>query len=134
MFMLLLTVAGNETTRNTTAWGMWALMQNPDQYAGAAPPTPTASSTGPSRRSSAGPRRCTTSAAPPSADTEIAGQEIKPGDKVVMWHTSANRDETVFDDPYQFDIERWPNEHIAFGGGGAALLPRRQPGPHGAAS
>ena len=33
MFMLLLTVAGNETTRNTTAWGMWALMQNPEQYA-----------------------------------------------------------------------------------------------------
>jgi len=52
------------------------------------------------------------------ADTAIAGQEIKQGDKVVIWHTSADRDETVFDSPYQFNIERWPNEHIAFGGGG----------------
>ncbi len=64
------------------------------------------SSTTPSRRSCAGPRRCTTSGAPPLADTEIHGQEIKEGDKVVMWHTSADRDETVFDDPYTFDIER----------------------------
>src|SRR5690606_16847258 len=53
-----------------------------------------------------------------TADTEIHGQPIKKGDKVVMWHISANRDESVFNDPYTFDIERWPNEHIAFGGGG----------------
>ena len=36
-----------------------------------------------------------------------------------MWHISANRDEEVFDDPFRFDIERTPNEHVAFGGGGA---------------
>ena len=36
-----------------------------------------------------------------------------------MWHISANRDEEVFDDPFRFDIERTPNDHIAFGGGGA---------------
>ena len=68
------------------------------------------------------------------SDYEIGGKQIKQGDKVVMWHISANRDETVFDDPFRFDIERSPNEHIAFGGGGSALLPRRQPGPHGAAA
>ncbi len=51
-------------------------------------------------------------------DYEIGGKQIKAGDKVVMWHISANRDETVFDDPFSFDIERSPNEHIAFGGGG----------------
>ena len=118
MFMMLLTVAGNETTRNTTAWGMWALMQNPEQYAALRGDidgkldhaieeilrwaTPVYHF-----------RRTAT------ADTQIAGQEIKKDDKVVIWHTSADRDETVFDDPYSFNIERWPNEHIAFGGGGA---------------
>ena len=117
MFMMLLTVAGNETTRNTTSWGMWALMQNLDQYAALAGDidgkldhaieeilrwaTPVYHF-----------RRTAT------VDTEIHGQEIKADDKVVIWHISANRDETVFEDPYRFDIERWPNEHIAFGGGG----------------
>ena len=51
-------------------------------------------------------------------DTEIRGQEIKAGDKVTIWYVSANRDEDVFDDPFRFDIERSPNEHVAFGGGG----------------
>jgi cholest-4-en-3-one 26-monooxygenase len=117
MFMMLLTVAGNETTRNTTSWGMWALMQNLDQYAALAGDldgkldhaieeilrwaTPVYHF-----------RRTAT------VDTEIHGQEIKADDKVVIWHISANRDETVFEDPYRFDIDRWPNEHIAFGGGG----------------
>ena len=54
-----------------------------------------------------------------TVDTEFRGKEIKQGDKVVIWHTSADRDEEVFDDPFTFDITRWPNEHIAFGGGGA---------------
>ncbi len=53
-----------------------------------------------------------------SKDTEIGGEPVKEGDKVVFWHISANRDETVFDDPYTFDINRHPNEHIAFGAGG----------------
>jgi cholest-4-en-3-one 26-monooxygenase len=117
MFMMLLTVAGNETTRNTTSWGMWALMQNPDQYKMLAGDidgkldhaieeilrwaTPVYHF----RRSA-------------TADTVLHGQEIKKDDKVVIWHISANRDEAVFENPYQFDIDRWPNEHIAFGGGG----------------
>ena len=50
--------------------------------------------------------------------TEIAGQPIREGDKVVIWYISANRDETVFPDPHLFDVERSPNEHVAFGGGG----------------
>jgi cholest-4-en-3-one 26-monooxygenase len=117
MFMLLLTVAGNETTRNTTSWGMWALMQNPEQYK-ALVDVPSkldraleeilrwATPVYHFRRTA-------------SEDLEIHGQPIAKGDKVVMWHTSANRDETVFEDPFRFDIERWPNKHIAFGGGGA---------------
>jgi cholest-4-en-3-one 26-monooxygenase len=117
MFMMLLTVAGNETTRNTTAWGMWALMQNPDQYKALS-----ADIDGKLDRAIEEILRWATPVyhfrRTAMADAEIAGQEIKQGDKVVIWHTSADRDESVFDDPFRFDIERWPNEHIAFGGGG----------------
>ena len=117
MFMLLLSVAGNETTRNTTAWGMWALMQHPEQYASLrdnldSQLTPAVEEI----LRWASPvyhfRRTTT------APTEIHGQEIAEGDKVVMWYISANRDESVFDDPFRFDITREPEEQVAFGGGG----------------
>ena len=117
MFMMLLTVAGNETTRNTTSWGMWALMQNPEQYA--------ALRNDPEGKLDHAIEEILRWATPvyhfrrtALVDTEIHGQEIKAGEKVVMWHISADRDEEVFDDPYSFNIERWPNEHIAFGGGG----------------
>ena len=117
MFMMLLTVAGNETTRNTTAWGMWALMQNPEQYAALC-----ADIDGKLDRAIEEILRWATPVyhfrRTAMTDTQISGQEIKQGDKVVIWHTSADRDESVFTDPFQFDIERWPNEHIAFGGGG----------------
>jgi cholest-4-en-3-one 26-monooxygenase len=118
MFMMLLTVAGNETTRNTTAWGMWALMDNPQQYKELATNLDTmldraieeilrwATPVYHFRRTA-------------TADLVLGGKDIKKDDKVVIWHTSANRDEAVFDEPFTFDINRWPNEHIAFGGGGA---------------
>ena len=51
-------------------------------------------------------------------DTELRGVPIKAGDKVSIWYVSANRDEDVFDDPFRFHIERTPNDHLAFGGGG----------------
>ena len=47
-----------------------------------------------------------------SRDTEIGGQPIAEGDKVVMWYESANRDERRIDDPFRFDIRRDPNEHV----------------------
>ncbi len=50
-------------------------------------------------------------------DTELLGQPIKEGDKVVMWYVSSNRDETVYEDPDHFDVMRNP-EHQAFGAGG----------------
>jgi cytochrome P450 len=53
-------------------------------------------------------------------DTEIRGQRIRAGEKVVLWYCSANRDEEVFDAPYEFDVRRTPNLHVGFGG----------PGPH----
>jgi len=117
MFMLLLSVAGNETTRNATAWGMLALMQNPMR-------TPPSSRTRPSwtwrpMRSCAGPRRCCISGAPLQRTPRSVARPSPKTTKVVMWYISANRDEDVFNDPFTFDIERNPNPHIAFGGGGA---------------
>jgi cholest-4-en-3-one 26-monooxygenase len=116
MFMLLLTVAGNETTRNTTSWGMWALMQHPEQYAALREDPDLLGPAIEEILRWASPvyhfRRTA------MADTEIRGQAIAKGDKVVMWHISANRDEEVFADPYRFDITRSPNEQVAFGGGG----------------
>jgi cytochrome P450 len=51
-------------------------------------------------------------------DVELAGEQVHAGDKVVIFYNSANRDESVFDDPYRFDINRHPNPHLTFGGGG----------------
>ena len=52
-------------------------------------------------------------------DIELRGRRIAAGDKVVVFYSSANRDEEVFAEPDRFDIARAPNEHVAFGGGGA---------------
>ena len=115
-FMLLLTVAGNETTRNTTSWGMHALMQNPEQYQLLRENPSLLDSAVEEVLRWASPvlhfRRTATQ------DTVINGQPIAKDDKVVMWYISANRDETVYQDPFTFDITRSPNEHVAFGGGG----------------
>ncbi|MEY2989533.1 MAG: hypothetical protein RLZZ163_449, partial [Actinomycetota bacterium] len=51
-------------------------------------------------------------------DTELSGRTIKAGDKVVVWFASGNRDSEIFEDPYRFDVERRPNEHMSFGRGG----------------
>jgi cholest-4-en-3-one 26-monooxygenase len=115
-FMLLLTVAGNETTRNTTSWGMNALMQHPEQYQLLRENPELLDGAVEEILRWASPvlhfRRTAT------ADTVIHGQEIAAGDKVVMWYISANRDETVYEDPFRFDITRTGNEHVAFGAGG----------------
>ena len=120
MFMLLLTVAGNETTRNATAAGMHALLQHPEQFAKLLANADDATYLSVAIDEIlrwATPvlhfRRTAT------ADAEIRGRQIKAGDKVLIWHISANRDEEVFEDPFRFDLERRPNEHVAFGGGGA---------------
>jgi cytochrome P450 len=48
---------------------------------------------------------------------EMRGRAIEPGDRVVMWYPSANHDEEVFDRPFEFDIQRRPNDHLTFGTG-----------------
>lgn len=117
MFMLLLTVAGNETTRNTTSWGMWALLNHPDELAKlkADPDTLLPGAIEEVLRWASPVYHFRRTAV---HDTEVRGQEIKANDKVVIWYISANRDEDVFEDPFRFDITRSPNEQIAFGGGG----------------
>ena len=114
---LLLVVAGNETTRQAIAHGMQALVENPDEWARMREDPELARQTGADeilRWSS--PvlhfRRTAT------ADTEIRGQAIPAGDKVVVWYVSANFDEEVFEEPMRFDAGRTPNRHITFGGGG----------------
>ena len=52
-----------------------------------------------------------------SRDTELAGVQIRAGDKVTIWEMSANRDERAFDEPFRFDVGRHPNPHVGFGWG-----------------
>jgi cholest-4-en-3-one 26-monooxygenase len=119
LFFLLLAVAGNETTRNAISHSVLALLENPDQRAWLAEDPARWQSALEELLRWATPvmhfRRTAT------RDTEIAGQPVAEGEKVLMWHISGNRDETVFDDPYTLDLGRTPNDHlahIAFGGGG----------------
>ena len=117
-FMLLLTVAGNETTRNATSGGMLALLRHPEEMAKLREDIDGRLDTAVEEilRWSTPVMHFRRTA---TEDTEINGQKIAKGDKVLMWHVSANRDEEVFDEPFKFDIQRTPNEHISFGGGGA---------------
>ena len=116
LFMLLLAVAGNETTRNGISHGVVAMVENPDEW----------------RRMQADPslvpsaveeilrwatpvnyfRRAAT------CDVELHGVKIREGESVTMFYPSANRDEAAFTNPDRFDITRTPNHHVTFGGGG----------------
>lgn len=116
-YFCLLAIAGNDTTRNTTSHAMKALFENPEQKAllsenfdraipGAleefvrwATPVMTF------RRTA-------------KVDAVVGGIDVDAGDKVVMFYSSANRDESVFENPWNFDISRNPNPHVGFGGGG----------------
>jgi cholest-4-en-3-one 26-monooxygenase len=116
LFFLLLTVAGNETTRNAASGGMLAFFDHPEQWQRlVADPTLAASAAEEIVRwvSPANLIRRTA-----DRDTELSGQPIAEGDKVVAFLTSANRDDDVFVTPQEFDIARDPNPHVGFSGGG----------------
>ncbi|BBC36818.1 Steroid C27-monooxygenase [Streptomyces graminofaciens] len=113
-FVLALSVAGNETTRNAISHGMHAFLTHPEQWdlfkrerpATAAEEivrwaTPVVSFQRTATR-----------------DTELGGKQIKKGDRVGIFYSSANHDPEVFDTPEAFDITRDPNPHLGFGGGG----------------
>jgi cholest-4-en-3-one 26-monooxygenase len=115
MGFFLLVAAGNDSTKATYCSGMKALMENPDQRQMLIEdPSLISSAVEESLRmfpAFAHFRRTAT------CDTELNGQQIKEGEKVVMWYVSSNRDETRFEDPDSFDVTRNP-EHQAFGAGG----------------
>ena len=129
-FFILLSAAGNETTRNAISHGMVALTRYPEErykwwsdFDGVAPTAVEeivrwASPVIFMRRNL-------------TQDVEMRGIKMKAGDKVSMWYNSGNRDEAKFDNPWLFDVTRDPNPHIGFGGGGAhfclgANLARRE--------
>src|SRR5205085_10350514 len=115
MGFFLLVAAGNDSTKATYCSGMRALMEHPDQRRALLDdPSLIPAAVEESLRmfpAFAHFRRTAT------RDTELAGQPIKAGDKVVMWYVSSNRDESRFDDPDSFDVRR-NSEHQAFGAGG----------------
>jgi cholest-4-en-3-one 26-monooxygenase len=116
LFFLLLSVAGNETTRNAMAHGMHQLLEHPEQYAMIVEdPSVMATATEEIVRWASPVMYFRRNA---TEDTVLSGQEIKAGDKLSIWYASANRDEDVFDEPFRFDVLRSPNDHVGFGGGG----------------
>jgi len=123
-FFLLMVIAGNETTRNTITGGLMALTDNPEERDKLIrDPSLIANATDEMLRwvtSVIYFRRTATK------DTQIRGQDIKKGDKVVMWYGSANRDEDVFEDGHLFQVDR-PNakKHLAFGAGEHLCLGNR---------
>ncbi|MEI7593437.1 MAG: cytochrome P450 [Actinomycetes bacterium] len=117
LFFVTLVVAGNETTRNLITHGMLALLDHPDE-ATLLRSQPEAMTTAVDEMLRWGSsihnfRRTAT------RDTELGGKVIKAGDKVVIYYLAANRDPEVFPNPHTFDVTRTPNDHVAFGGGGA---------------
>ncbi len=116
LFFLLLTIAGNETTRNLMSGAMVAFFDHPDQWQRLLADRSLMDCAVDEMLRYVSPvmnfRRQTTQ------PVELSGRRIPADQKVVFFHVSANRDETVFDDPQRFDVGRHPNPHMAFGGGG----------------
>jgi cholest-4-en-3-one 26-monooxygenase len=114
-FVILLAVAGNETTRNAMTHGMNAFFENPDQWELFKRDRPATAVDEIVRWAT--PVHCFQRAA--TADTELGGVTIREGQRVGLFYSSANYDEEVFDRPFQFNVSRDPNPHLAFGGNGA---------------
>src|SRR5262249_11776232 len=114
-FVVMLAVAGNETSRNAITHGMIAFTEFPEQWQLFREQRPATAAD-----------EIVRWATPVTAfqrtalqDTELAGTRIKKDQRVVMFYRSANFDEEVFTDPFTFDITRNPNPHFGFGGPGA---------------
>jgi cytochrome P450 len=101
-FIVLLSVAGNDTTRHTTSHALHALSRHPGQRAALQQDAALVMTF----------RRTTT------RDVELHGTTVPAGEKVILFYTSGNRDDRAFADPWEFDITRTPNHHLGFGGGG----------------
>lgn len=113
-FVILLAVAGNETTRNAITHGMKAFVDHPEQW-----------EIYREQRPRTAPDEIVRWATPVIAfqrtvlqDTVLGGQELKKGQRVGMFYSAANFDEEVFDKPFEFNVLRNPNPHVGFGGTG----------------
>lgn len=113
-FVLLLAVAGNETTRNAISHGMHAFLTHPEQWElfKRERPSTTAEEIVRWATPVVSFQRTATE------ETELGGETIRKGDRVGVFYSSANNDPDVFDRPEEFDITRDPNPHLGFGGGG----------------
>jgi cholest-4-en-3-one 26-monooxygenase len=114
-FVIILAVAGNETTRNSITQGMMAFSDFPDQWELFKRERPGTAADEIVRWATP----VTSFQRTALEDTELDGVKIKKGQRVVMMYRAANFDEEVFDDPYTFNILRDPNPHVGFGGTGA---------------
>ena len=113
-FVILLAVAGNETTRNAISHGMLAFLEHPDQWELYQAERPQSAVDEVVRWATP----VTVFQRTALADTTLGGQQIKAGQRVGLFYRSANFDEDVFDAPERFDIVRSPNPHLGFGGTG----------------
>jgi cytochrome P450 len=112
-YLLLLVVAGNETTRNATSGGLLALIENPEQFRRLkSDPAMIKSAVEEIVRWTSPVIQFSRTAA---SDTVVRGQKIRAGESVCLFYPSASRDEDVFDDPFKFDVGRNPNPHLSFG-------------------
>jgi cholest-4-en-3-one 26-monooxygenase len=114
-FVVMLAVAGNETTRNSITHGMIGFAEHPDQWELFKKQRPDTAADEIVRWAT--PVTCFQRTA--LKDYELSGVEIEKGQRVVMFYRSANFDEDVFDEPLAFNILRDPNPHVGFGGTGA---------------
>jgi cholest-4-en-3-one 26-monooxygenase len=113
-FVLMLAVAGNETTRNAIAHGMLAFMDHPEEWELFKASRPATAADEIVRWATP----ITVFQRTAVTDTVLGGQEIKAGQRVGLFYRSANFDEVVFDHPERFDIRRDPNPHLGYGGYG----------------
>lgn len=114
-FVILLAVAGNETTRNAMTHGMNAFFDNPDQWELYKRERPATTADEIVRWAT--PVHCFQRTA--LVDVEIGGVTIQTGQRAGLFYSSANYDDAIFTDPFRFDIRRDPNPHLGFGGYGA---------------
>ncbi|BBZ19278.1 cytochrome P450 [Mycolicibacterium gadium] len=114
-FVILLAVAGNETTRNAMTHGINAFFENPDQWELFKRERPETTVDEIIRWAT--PVHCFQRTA--LTDNEIGGVTVREGQRVGLFYSSANFDEDVFENPFEFNILRNPNPHLAFGGNGA---------------
>lgn len=119
-YYIIVATAGHDTTSNTTASGLWALAERPDQFAKLqADPGLIPSFLEESIRWATPVKHFMRTA---TADAELRAQKIAKGDWLFLSYPSGNRDEEVFDAPFEFRIDRTPNKHVAFGYGAHVCL------------